>query len=181
MTVINRWILSAQNRCANIWYNDDYTVYGLNPVPGMQAPSDANTVTLNDLGNGTIALQCGGGYNAFASVRDDYGYQVQFQAPYSADWITGVGADEILQAIPTGDGYFALYSPHFGRYVTINPNPNPKANNCTPLTARGGDIGQAARFTATGLDRNSVFDFLQVGGNATGLSFAGVDLANRNL
>ena len=41
--------------------------------------------------------------------------------------------------------------------------------------------GSAARFTATGLDRNSVFDFLEVSNNASGLSFAGVDLANWNL
>jgi uncharacterized protein YjbI with pentapeptide repeats len=181
MTTANRWILSAQDRCADIWYNQDYTVYGLSPAPGPQSPTDGNVVTLLDLGNGTIALQCGGGYYAFASMRDDYNYQVQFQAPSSAEWITQVGANEIFQAIPTGDGYFALYSPHFSRYVAINPSPNPKAGNCNALTGSVSDIASAARFTATGLDRNSVFDFVQIGRNASGLSFAGVDLANVDL
>lgn len=31
MTDIDRWILSYQGRVANIWYNQDYTVYGVNP------------------------------------------------------------------------------------------------------------------------------------------------------
>jgi uncharacterized protein YjbI with pentapeptide repeats len=181
MTAINRWILSYRNRCANIWYNQDYTVYGLNPAAGGQTPGDANIVTLHDLGNGIIALQCGGDHNAFASMRDDYGYRVQFQAPYSAGWITQPAGDEFFQAIPTGDGYFALYSPHFGRYVAIDPSPNPKAGNCNPLAGSAGDIDQAARFTATGLDHNSVLDFVQVGKNASGLSFAGLNLANVDL
>lgn len=32
----------------------------------------------------------------YASVRDDNGYYLQVQAPYSADWITQVGRDEII-------------------------------------------------------------------------------------
>jgi len=181
MTAINRWILSYQNRVVNIWYNQDYTVYGVNPNPGGQAPGDNNIVTLADLFGGHIGLQCGGGYNAWASVRDDYGYQVQFQAP-NGGWITGEPQrDEHLQAIPTGDGCFALFSPAFGRYVTVDSGPDTKAGNCYPLRATTGDIRAAARFTAAGLDRPCVFDFLQVGKNASGLSFAGVNLANVNL
>ena len=181
MTTANRWILGHQGQTADIWYNLDYTVYGLNPAPGPQAPSDGNVVTLLDLGNGNVALQCGAsGYYAFASMRDDYGYQVQFQAPHSGEWCTRVGGNEAFQAIPTGDGYFALYSPTFKRYVTINPSPNPKAG-CYALVGSATEITAAARFTAQGLDRNSVFDFLQVGKNATGLSFAGIDLTNAGL
>ena len=183
MAAINRWILSYQGRVVNIWYNGDYTVYGVNPNPGGQTPGDSNIVTLADLFGGHIGLQCGGGHNAWASVRDDYGYQVQFQAP-NGTWITGEPQrDEHLQAIPTGDGYFALYSPAFGMYVTVDAGPDtaPNAGNCNPLRATTGDIKAAARFTATGLDRASVFDFLQVGQNASGLSFAGVSLANVNL
>jgi uncharacterized protein YjbI with pentapeptide repeats len=177
---INRWILSCQNRVANIWYNQNYTVFGLNPAAGGQQPGDANIVTVQDLGNGNIALQCGGGYSAYASVRNDYGYQVQFQAP-GGMWITAVGADEILQAIPTGDGYFALRSATFGGYVTINPNPDTDAQNCNALVATAPNLEAAARFTASGLDRNSIFDLLQVSKNASGFSFAGVNLANQNL
>lgn len=32
----------------------------------------------------------------FASVRDDIGYYLQVQAPYSADWIRAVGRDETI-------------------------------------------------------------------------------------
>jgi uncharacterized protein YjbI with pentapeptide repeats len=191
MTAINRWILSVldigpdiehcQYRTVNIWYNQNYTVFGVNPNPGGQAPGDNNVVTLHDLGNGTIALQCGGGYNAFASLRDDYGYQVQFQAPYSARWITGIGGDEILQVIPTGDGYFALYSPTFRRYVTVDSGPDTAASNCYPLRGTTGDIRQAARFTAAGQDHLAVLDFVRTGKNASGLSFAGANLSNVGL
>jgi uncharacterized protein YjbI with pentapeptide repeats len=190
MTAINRWILSVldtgpdnehcQYRVVNIWYNQNYTVYGANPNPGGQAPDANNVVTLHDLGNGTIALQCGGGYNAFASVRDDYGYQVQFQAP-NGTWIGGVGGDEILQAIPMGDGYFALYSPTFARYLTVDSGPDAAASNCYPLRAATGYIRHAARFTAAGQDRLSIFDFVRVGKNASGLSFAGANLSNVDL
>ena len=44
-----------------------------------------------------------------------------------------------------------------------------------------GDIDHAARFTATGLDHPSVFDFLQLGKNASGMSFSTVSLAGRDL
>ncbi len=189
--VINRWVLTAQNRCADIWYNQDYTVYGLTPAAGGQAPGFNNIVTVHYQENGTIALQCGGEYNAYASVRDDHNWQVQFQTAdrpaWNPDgWCTFPADNEIFQATPTADGYFALFSPHFNRYLTINPNPNPKAGGCNPLIATAGDIGSATRFTATGLDRNSFFDFVQVGKNATGLSLAaislaGADLSNSNL
>jgi uncharacterized protein YjbI with pentapeptide repeats len=178
---INQWILSCQNRVADIWYNQDYTVYGLNPTAGGQGPGSSNLVTVHDQGGGAVALQCGGGYNAYASVRDDWNYQVQFQAPGSAAWITQVNVNETLQVIPTGDGYFALYSPHFNRYIQINPNTNSKANNCNPLAATGTGLGSAARFSAAGQQRNSVFDLIQVAKSAIGMSFAGIDLAGKDL
>ena len=106
---------------------------------------------------------------------------MQFQAPSSATWCRLIGDDEILRAVPTGDGHFALYSPHFGRYMVINPRPDQTAGNCNPLAASATDISQAARFTATGLDRNIIDDFLEVSGNASGLSFAGMNLADVNL
>lgn len=36
------------------------------------------------------------GRTLYASVRDDLDWYVQVQAPYSADWITAVGRDEVL-------------------------------------------------------------------------------------
>lgn len=45
----------------------------------------------------TISPKYGyGGRTLYASVRDDNGWYLQVQAPYSADWITGAGRDEFL-------------------------------------------------------------------------------------
>jgi uncharacterized protein YjbI with pentapeptide repeats len=178
---INQWILSCQNRVADIWYNQDYTVYGLYPTAGGQGADSNNLVTVHDQGGGNVALQCGGGYDAFASVRDDWGWQVQFQAPGSATWLKQVNVNETLQVIVTGDGYFALYSPRFNRYIQINSQPDGKAGNCNPLAATGTEIGSAARFSAVGQQRNSVFDLIQVTNSAVGMSFAGVDLTGKDL
>ncbi len=191
MTDIDRWILSYQGRVANIWYNQDYTVYGVNPGAGRQPPGDNNIVTLVSLGNGVIGLRCNangasGNRSCYASVRDDYGFQVQFQAP-GGGWITGPDLDEHLKAVATGDGYFALYwpgKPGYGpRYVTVDGGGNPKAGNCNALRATTGDITRAARFTATCLNpgRDLVADLLDVSSSACGLSLAGMNLANRTL
>jgi uncharacterized protein YjbI with pentapeptide repeats len=181
--VVNQWILSSQSRAADIWYNQDFTVYGLNAAAGMPAPGSANLVSLHDQGNGTLALECGQSYNAYASVRDDYNYQVGFQFvnyPDHAGWITQVRDNEILQAIPTGDGYFALYSPQFKRYLQVNPQRNSVAK-CNALMATGTDLASAGRFSAAGQQRNSVLDLVQISKSAAGLSFAGVDLTGQDL
>src|SRR5262245_20922746 len=182
---INAWIIRYQDgRYAQVWYNQDYTVFGLNPDPNIQPDAGDNVVQLVSLGGINVAFQCGGGYNAFASARyGDYNGQVQFQEPYSANWITVPQGDETFQIVPTGDGYFAIYSPTYSSYVTINPNPDGNAQNCNPLTTRGPDqnVSQAARFSALGQNRPSVLDFVQVLQNASGLSFAGVNLSSQNL
>jgi uncharacterized protein YjbI with pentapeptide repeats len=187
MTDIDRWVLSYQGRVVNIWYNQDYTVYGVNPGTGGQPPGDNNIVTLVGLGNQVIGLRCNansgsGGRSCYASVRDDYSYQVQFQAP-GGGWITNPGKDEYLRVVPTGDGYFALFSTTWGMYVTVDPGPNPKAGNCNPLRATTGDMNRAARFTAATLNqaRDLVADLLDASNSAAGLSFAGMNLANRTL
>jgi uncharacterized protein YjbI with pentapeptide repeats len=86
-----------------------------------------------------------------------------------------------FEPVPTGDGYFVLYAPGPKRYVTISPNPDPGLLGCYRLLGGTSDLSRAARLTATGLNHQSILDFLQVGRNATGLSFAGVDLTDRNL
>ena len=181
MTDIDRWVLSYQGRVVNIWYDQNYTVYGANRTPGGQPPGDNNIVTLVGLGNGLIGLRCGP-HAAYASVRDDYYYQVQFQAP-NGIWITSAQGDEQLNVRPTGDGYFALFCPHFGKYITVDAGPNPVVGNCTSLRATTGDISRAARFTATCLNpgRNLVADLLDASNSASGLSFAGMNLAGRAL
>jgi uncharacterized protein YjbI with pentapeptide repeats len=180
---INQWVLSSQNRAADIWYNQDFTVYGLNATAGTPVPGSSNLVSLHDQGNGTLALECGQSYNAYASVRDDYNYQVGFEFvsyPDKAGWITQVRVNEILQAIPTEDGYFALYSPQFKRYIQINPQRNSVAK-CNALMATGTDLSSAARFSAAGQQHASVLDLVRIGKNAAGMSFAGVDLTGQDL
>jgi uncharacterized protein YjbI with pentapeptide repeats len=194
MTPINRWQLyvvpsAGPNGPDPAGVDSGYPgtplppVYSFGPTGGITEP---DTMTLQDLGNGTIALQ----YNplggdeviAFASVRDDSGFQVQF-VDNAGNWITEVTARETLQAIPTGDGNFALYSPIFGMYVTVDSASRspPPWDPTYPLRATTGDITQAARFTATGVDRPSVLDFVQLGKNVSGLSFAGMNLSNVDL
>jgi uncharacterized protein YjbI with pentapeptide repeats len=180
---INQWVLTSQSRAADIWYNQDGTVYGLNTTAGTPVPGPSNLVSVYDLGNGSLALECGSGHNAYASVRSDYNYQVQFQFPNYPDkggWITQVRGNESLQPIPTGDGYFALYSAQYKRYIQINPQRNSYAK-CNALMATGTDLGSAARFSASGQQRNSVLDLVQISKSAAGMSFAGVDLTGQDL
>lgn len=183
-TVVNQWILSSQNRAADIWYNKDFTVYGLNTATGIPAPGSSNLVSVRDQGNGNFALQCSQNYNAYASVRDDHNYQVGFQFvnfPDQGGWITQIHDSEILQAVPTGDGYFALYSPNFSRYIQINPQKNSYVS-CNALMATGNtDISTAAKFSAAGQQHSSVLDLVQLGKNAAGMSFAGVNLTGQDL
>jgi uncharacterized protein YjbI with pentapeptide repeats len=181
MTPINRWYLGCQNQVApthqfvTIFYDESY-------VPCAASSVGGSYVTVQSLGNGTIALQLlDGGANPFASiVPGAYGLRMQFQDQLG-NWCTQVGASSTFQPIPTGDGYFALYAPGLKRYVTVSATPEPDLVNCYPLLGGTSDLGLAARLTATGLNRKSIFDFLQIGKNATGLSFAGADLTNRNL
>ena len=185
MAPINRWVLSCQGRVANIWYNQDNTVLGLNPTAGPQAPADNNILTLHDIGGGNVALQCGGGDNAFASLQylAGGGMQTQFQNTDSGSWITSVGDFETLQLVPTGDGYFEIHFPIMFMYMMVDPDGDPNAQNCNPLAggAAGPGGGLPARFTATGLDRPIVLDFVEVARNASGLSFSGISLANVDL
>jgi hypothetical protein len=64
-------------------------------------PNDNSTFlwNINSLGGNNVSLSPQAGYRnmtLYASVRDDCGWQVEVQAPYSADWIRAVGRDEII-------------------------------------------------------------------------------------
>jgi hypothetical protein len=59
------------------------------------------------------------GRQLYASVRDDWNWNVQVQAPFSADWITAVGRDEILGI--EGEDLLVISLRGFnGQYVTVN-------------------------------------------------------------
>lgn len=177
MTAVNQWQLRCQGRTARAWMNMDYTVFGLTGGADGWAPE--NQLTLTDLGGGNVAFQLGS-YQIWASMRDDYYFQVGFQTS-NGGWVTQPGGDETFQIRPTGDGYFALYSPTFGKYVRINPAPDGKAQNCNPLYGADGNIDWAARFTAIGMNRASILDVVAVSRAATGMSFGGANLAGTTL
>lgn len=181
MEQINRWILSCQNRVVNVWYNQDRTVYGLNPTVGPQQPDNSNTVAVYLLDYGDpLGLRCAGNPgqgipSGFVAVDPGAPYQLHFQAP-DGSWNSEYSDEgyEMFGVQPTGDGYFALYSrasnaggSFYGNYVAIDPNPDSAAGNCNALVATAGHIDQAARFYATGVDRPSVFDFLETGSART--------------
>jgi uncharacterized protein YjbI with pentapeptide repeats len=176
MTPINRWYLSCQNQFAPA-YQFVELFYDEPSAPCAAASVSGNYFTVQNLENGQIALQfLDGAANPLATVDYD-NYRLQFQDA-NGNWnVYGTP----FQPIPTGDGYFVLYARGLGKYLTISPSPDPGLLNCYPLHAGTSDIRMAARLTAAGLNRNSVFDFLEVGKTAAGLSFAGVNLANVNL
>ncbi|OON68227.1 hypothetical protein [Hymenobacter sp. CRA2] len=75
---------------------------------------------LHKLDEQHVALSPKNGYagrTLYASVRDDWNYYVQVQAPHSADWITGVGRDEIL-TLSTAD-FFVRLQGFNGRYLSV--------------------------------------------------------------
>jgi hypothetical protein len=63
------------------------------------------------------------GMTLYASVRPDIGYCVQVQAPYSADWITGIGGDEII-TMNVRDLSIATFQGVNGSYIAVNPAPD---------------------------------------------------------
>ncbi len=177
MTPINRWSLGCQNLVAPAYQFVQLFYDELSAPCAATSVSPGSYFTVQNLGNGQIALQfLDGAANPFAILNYN-NYRLQFQDP-NGNWNT-FGTP--FQPIPTGDGYFVLYARGPGRYVTISPNPDPGLVGCYRLLGGTSDLGRAARLTATGLDRKSIFDFLEVGNNATGLSFAGADLTNHNL
>lgn len=170
---------------AHVYFNENHTVWGLDP--SNEAPDRVgHRVLLVDLGNGTVAFQCFGSEvacpDAYASARvgDTPNCQVQFQSP-NGTWITTPSGDEMFAVIPTGDGYFAIYSTTYKQYVAIGADPDRDAEGCFPLRACWGDIGNAARFTAIGKDHPAILDFLVLSKNAVGLSFENAGIAGLNL
>jgi hypothetical protein len=59
------------------------------------------------------------GQTIYASVRDDIGYLLQVQAPYSADWITAIGRDETI-GLTFHDLNIAQFNGFNGAYITLN-------------------------------------------------------------
>lgn len=83
-----------RNARLRVTYNWLYSALNVDPNDGSSFPwilnkLDATHVSLSPKNSWA-------GKTLYASVRPDIGYRVQVQAPWSADWITAVGADEII-------------------------------------------------------------------------------------
>lgn len=59
------------------------------------------------------------GMQLYASVRDDWSWYVQVQAPYSADWITAIGRNEII-AVQGSDLLTISLQGWNGQYLSVN-------------------------------------------------------------
>jgi len=68
------------------------------------------------------------GKTIYASVRDDINYYLQVQAPYSADWITAVARDEIINLV-MHDLSIAQFNGFNGLYLTLNDNADSHGNH----------------------------------------------------
>jgi hypothetical protein len=87
-------------------------------------PNDSSSFawTLNKLDNTHVSLSPTAGYagkTLYASVRPDLNWFVQVQAPNSADWITGVGGDEIIEMDSQGELIVAFKGLN-GQHIAIN-------------------------------------------------------------
>lgn len=82
----------------------------------------------------------------FASVRDDWSWYVQTQAPHSADWITEVGRDERLSVVGTGILSVAIEGFN-DEYVAVNH----------VADHHGGHTGYRLRSVEDSLAENCVF------------------------
>jgi hypothetical protein len=64
------------------------------------------------------------GMTLYASVRDDWSWYVQVQAPRSADWIRAVGRNEIL-GFESQDLLIASFTGWNQQYVAVDPGLSP--------------------------------------------------------
>lgn len=127
--------------------NYNWLYSALNANPGLTAPF---AWVLAKRGTGaTISLSPQLGYSGmtlYASVRPDDNGTVQVQAPFSADWITAVGADEVLTLGQTGLMTITLQGLN-GRYVAVDATP----------TSHDGQSGYLLHSAATAVGPASSF------------------------
>jgi hypothetical protein len=90
-------------------------------------PNDSSPFVwvINKASNGVVTLSPRAQYRGmtlYASVRPDHDNFVEVQAPYSADWITGVGGDERLTMTDLGFLTINLRGLN-GQYLAVNAAP----------------------------------------------------------
>lgn len=126
-----------------VTYNWLYSALNCDPQDGSTFPwvfykVDASHVAL-------MPKEGYGGQRLYASVRDDLNWNVQVQAPFSADWITGIGRDEIL-SFEISDLMLGWFKGFNGGYLSVNPNQD----------AHGGHAGYCVRSAGAAQDTSSL-------------------------
>ena len=82
------------------------------------------TWNVNKLNDTQVSLSPTVGYQGmtlYASVRPDWDYYTQMQAPHSADWITAVGGDEEI-TLKTMDLNVGVFTGLNGKHLMVQPN-----------------------------------------------------------
>lgn len=82
LRIYYNWLYSSLNCDPNNTSAFGWIINKLDDTHVSLSPAPANTY--NDM-------------TLYASVRDDYNWILQVQAPFSADWITAVGGDETIE------------------------------------------------------------------------------------
>lgn len=114
-------------------------------------PSDGSTFTWTviKLQDNIVCLtpkQPYDGKAVFASVRPDWSYYVQVQAPHSADWITAVGGDERLVLDELGFMTITLRGVN-AQYLAVNGAPTQHDDHTGyKLQSNASAAGSAASF-----------------------------------
>ena len=122
-----------------ITYNWLYSALNCNP-----ADSSEFLWTLNKVDdNGTISLSPSQGYQGmtlYASVRPDWSYFVQVQAPNSANWITAVGGDERMTMTELGLMTITMTGLN-GQLLAVNSSPTSwQSHSGYKLQSNGGTV-----------------------------------------
>jgi uncharacterized protein YjbI with pentapeptide repeats len=180
--IINRWIISYNEHVA-LRTPDLSSIWQVSRKPGPQPTDDTTIVYVMDMGGGEMALQTrAGGSNAYATLSDYLNWRngLVFYDFGAGRWITQPSSRGTFQVVPSGDGGFILSCPSAGLSVWVDDTGTGPSMGIWGIWGAGTST-PPSHFTAVGLDRPVVLDFLQLGRTASGLSLAGVDLSNKNL
>lgn len=137
-------------------------------------PNDNSAFIWNfyDAGNGHVAISPKSGYGnmtLYASVRDDWDYYVQVQAPHSADWITAAQRDEII-GLQVLDLSLAKLSGFNGQLIGVDNDPS-SGNIRTNGNDTGSHKGHRIRSIYSGSSKQTLW-FLKTVSNDLGSGVA---------
>jgi hypothetical protein len=100
----------------------------------------------------------------YASVRDDYNYYVQVQAPFSADWIIAAARDEVINFHPLSITVAQLKGFN-NKFISLNATPD----------CQGGHTGFRVRSIGETFDINAQWFIAIKSSLQSHIQFSGVD------